>query len=243
MKDSRELMAEFAEIETTYWFYAARLQIMRKLFGGLIESGALIANIGCGPGATSVLASEFGRVINLDYSVNALSYTRKRGMEALVSADCTALPLAGESCDIALCLDVMEHIEDDRAFADELLRIIVPGGKLVVSVPAGMWQWTQRDDVFGHFRRYSARSLGRVLAGAGFRIALTTHFNSLLLPLNALDVLVDRFRNDVSDENCYPQFNPLLNSILRFTFALERFLIPWPGFPFGRSLLAVAVRD
>lgn len=236
-------MADFARIETTYWFYAARLQILRKLFTTSIRPGALIANVGCGPGATSVLAAEFGRVVSLDYSVDALQFTRQRGMSELLSADCTALPLAGESCDVALCLDVMEHIEDDRAFADELMRILVPGGRLVISVPAGMWQWTQRDKVFGHFRRYSARGLGRVLAGAGFRVDLLTCFNSLLLPLNALDVLVDRFRKDVGDENCYPQFNPLLNSILRSIFALERFLIPRPGFPFGRSLLAVAVRD
>ncbi|MBW7996231.1 MAG: class I SAM-dependent methyltransferase [Candidatus Glassbacteria bacterium] len=242
MKDSKELMADFAGLETTYWFYAARLDILRRLFEGLIEPGSLIANIGCGPGATSRLAADFGDVISVDYSLDALHFTAERGIKNLASADCTALPLAAEACDIALCLDVMEHIDDHRAFADELFRILAPGGKLVVTVPAGMWQWTRRDTVFGHYRRYSARSLGRVLAGAGFSLELTTHFNSLLFPLNALDVLVDRFRKNVSEENCYPRFNPVLNGILRSVFSLEKFFIPRPGFPFGRSLLAVAVR-
>ena len=190
-----------------------------------------------------MLAAEYGRVLSLDYSVDALQFTRGRGMGELVSMDCTALPLADQTCDIALCLDVMEHIEDDRAFADELYRVLGTGGKLILSVPAGMWQWTRRDDVFGHYRRYSSRMLARVLAGAGFRVDILTYFNSLLLPLNALDVLVDKFRKDVSDENCYPQFNPILNAILRWVFTLEKHLIPRPGFPFGRSLLAVAVRD
>lgn len=243
MKDSRELMADFARIETTYWFYAARLEILRKLFSTLIEPGSLIANVGCGPGATSVLASEFGRVVNLDYSVDALRFTRGRGMNELLSADCTALPLSGESCDVALCLDVIEHIEDDRAFADELFRILRPGGRLVVTVPAGMWQWTKRDDALGHFRRYSRRGLARVLAGAGLRLDLLTNFNALLLPLNALDVVVDKFRKDVTGENCHPKFNPLLNAVLRSIFGLEKYFIPKPGFPFGRSLLAVAVKD
>jgi SAM-dependent methyltransferase len=243
MKDSKELMADFAGIETTYWFYAARLELLRKLFDSLIAPGATIANVGCGPGATSVLAAEYGHVVSLDYSVDALGFTRQRGMRDLLSCDCTALPLAGESCDIALCLDVMEHIEDDRKFADELFRILKPGGKLILSVPAGMWQWTQRDKAFGHFRRYSSRELGRVLAGASFRVDVLTYFNSLLLPLNALDVLVDRFRKDVSEENCYPMFNRVLNAILRSIFELEKYLIPRPGFPFGRSLLAIAVRD
>ena len=99
MKDSRELMADFADLETTYWFYTARLQIMRKLFAGLIEPGELVANVGCGPGATSVLASEFGEVVNLDYSLDALRFTRKRGMGRLACADCRllAFTLMGES--------------------------------------------------------------------------------------------------------------------------------------------------
>ena len=58
-----------------------------------------------------------------------------------------------------------------------------------------------------------------------------------------VDVLVDRFRKNVSEESCYPRFNPLLNGMLRSVFTLEKFLIPRPGFPLGRSLLAIAVRD
>jgi SAM-dependent methyltransferase len=243
MKDSSELMADFAEFETTYWFYVARLNILRKLFEQYINPGELVLNIGCGPGATSRLASEFGEVVSMDYSHDALSYTRERGMNLLSRADCVALPMRDSSCDLVLCLDVMEHIEDDRAFADEMMRVLVPGGRLLLTVPAGMWQWTRRDDVFGHFRRYSVGSLSRVLAGTGFRLKHTTHFNSLLLPLNVIDVLVDRFRKNVDDENCYPQFNPILNSMLRSVFALEKYMIPRPGFPFGRSLLAIAVRD
>ncbi len=243
MKDSSELMADFAEFETTYWFYVARLSILRKLFEKHIRPGELVLNIGCGPGATSRLAAEFGEVVSMDYSLDALRFTRERGMSMLSRADCVSLPMRESSCDLALCLDVMEHIEDDRAFADELLRVLAPGGRLLLSVPAGMWQWTRRDEVFGHFRRYSAGSLGRVLAGAGFRLIHMTYFNSLLLPLNAIDVLVDRFRKKVDDENCYPQFNPILNGMLRSVFTLEKYMLPKPGFPFGRSLLAIAVRD
>lgn len=243
MKDSKELMADYDKLENTYWFFAARLQILRRLFGGLIQPDALVANIGCGPGSTSLLASEFANVVSVDYSLEALRYTRNRGLTSCVSADGIALPLGSGTCDVVLALDVMEHLEDDRAFAGELMRVLTPGGKIVLTVPVGMWQWTKRDKVMGHFRRYSSKSLTRVLEAAGFKLELVTHFNSLLFPLNALDVLVDKFRGEVDDESCYPRFNPLLNSLLWYIFALERFLIPRPGFPWGRSLLAVALKN
>jgi len=240
MKDSRQLMADYDRLEATYWFFTARLHILRRVFARYIRPGSLIANIGCGPGSTSQLAAGFGSVVSLDYSLEAMRYTRRRGLTACGCADAVKLPLRDDCCDSLLALDVMEHIEDDRAFADELHRVISPGGTAILTVPVGMWQWTKRDKVMGHYRRYSKREFGRVVAGAGFSLEVMTHFNSLLLPLNALDVLVDKFRGKVDDENCYPEFNPLLNAILHNIFRLEQFMVPWPGFPLGRSLLAVA---
>ncbi len=138
MKDSSELMADYDRQENEYWFFTARLQILRRLFDGLIQPGSLVVNIGCGPGSTSLLASEFGNVVSVDYSLEALRFTRNRGLDSCVSADGIALPLRSDSCDVVLGLDVMEHLEDDRAFADELMRVVTPGGKIVLTVPVGM---------------------------------------------------------------------------------------------------------
>jgi SAM-dependent methyltransferase len=242
MKDDKEVMRQFDSREEEYWLYAGRLEILRKLFAEFIPSGSLVLNVGCGPGGTSLCAMKRGGpVVSLDYSLDALSYTRTRGADLLVRGDSTRLPVGSGKVDVALCLDVLEHLEDDRAAAAELRRVLDPGwGRLLVTVPANRWQWTSRDKVFGHYRRYSTRSLRQLLEGGGFRVLRLTHFNSLLFPLALVDLLLDRFRRPLSAESCYPSFSGLVNSAFTRIFTLEKNFVPSPGFPFGKSLFCLA---
>lgn len=64
--------------------------------------------------------------------------------------------------DIVMCLDVIEHIEDDRTFFDELVSILKPGGWLILQTPANPSLYSYRDKLYGHYRRYS-RSMLSVL--------------------------------------------------------------------------------
>jgi hypothetical protein len=71
----------------------------------------------------------------------------------------TLQDLPGRRFDTILYIDVLEHIEDDRA---ELLRAaehLNPGGAVIVLSPAHQWLFTPFDTAIGHFRRYSKRTL------------------------------------------------------------------------------------
>jgi SAM-dependent methyltransferase len=65
-----------------------------------------------------------------------------------------------EKFDTLLYIDVLEHIEDDRAELLRALAHLAPGGKIVVLSPAHQWLYTPFDRAIGHFRRYSKASLG-----------------------------------------------------------------------------------
>lgn len=244
MKDNEQIMQEFDSREESYWLYSGRLVILERLLRGFLHEGDRLLNVGCGPGATSRLAESLGaEVVSFDFSLEALRFTRNRGLKNLVRGDSLRLPFRDSGFDALLCLDVAEHIEDDRQVAKELLRMLRPGrGKLLLSVPADRWQWTSRDVVFGHYRRYTTRSLVKLLQGAGFRLDFITHFNSILFPLALIDIVLDRFRAPLKEENCYPGFSGPLNRIFHSIFSFERNLLPRPGFPFGKSLICLCTR-
>src|SRR6185312_3944233 len=91
------------------------------------------------------------------------------------------MPVAQDSFDFAVTLDVIEHLEDDLGALRELRRTVVPGGALLVTVPAYQWLWSGHDEINHHHRRYTRGSLQKVAEQAGWHQQRTTYFNSLLL--------------------------------------------------------------
>lgn len=78
----------------------------------------------------------------------------------------TARAFAEESFDTVLYIDVMEHIEDDLGETRRAARLLRPGGRLVVLSPAHQWLYSPFDESIGHFRRYGARHLSRVVSAS-----------------------------------------------------------------------------
>src|SRR5262249_14522534 len=87
------------------------------------------------------------------------------------AAGCRPWPLSSVGL-----FDVLEHIEDDVAFLRSLRRLLKPGGRLYVTVPAFPPLWSAEDEHAGHFRRYTRRSLNEVLERGGFRAECLTYF-------------------------------------------------------------------
>ena len=85
--------------------------------------------------------------------------------------------------------DVLEHIEDDRAFLNEVHRCLKPGGKLYVTVPGFKWLWSGSDVSAGHYRRYSSHELVRSLSNYFDILFITCIFHVLTLPMLLVRVL------------------------------------------------------
>ena len=80
--------------------------------------------------------------------------------------------------DAILYLDVLEHIEDDRAELDRAARLLRLRGKIVVLAPAHQWLFTAFDSAIGHYRRYDRRSL-RALTPHGCRLISLSYLDSV----------------------------------------------------------------
>ncbi|MBN2288929.1 MAG: class I SAM-dependent methyltransferase [Candidatus Glassbacteria bacterium] len=240
MKENEELMQRIAALEDHYWWYTGRRKILKKVFGRFLSGDRKVLNIGCGTGGDSLCARTFAEVFNTDYSLSALVFNRSKGNTRHFRADCLELPVKSSIFDMVLCLDVLEHLEDDERAVAEISRVLAPGsGRLLVTVPALGWLWTSRDEVEEHFRRYSKPSLEALLRKAGFGIIFSSYFNTLLFPLTLLDCLLDRWRRTRCPEYSFPDPGKAFNLLLQEMLAFERHFIPRPGLPFGKSLICL----
>jgi SAM-dependent methyltransferase len=83
------------------------------------------------------------------------------------------------SVDYAYTLNVLEHIKDDQEAILELYRCLMPGGRLLVYVPAFQVLYSQMDTHVGHFRRYRRKPLKRLLQDTGFNVSAAYYVDSL----------------------------------------------------------------
>jgi 2-polyprenyl-3-methyl-5-hydroxy-6-metoxy-1,4-benzoquinol methylase len=89
--------------------------------------------------------------------------------------------LAG-TLDTVVCLNVLEHVEDDAAGLENIHRALAPGGRAIVLVPEGMSVYGELDRVLGHFRRYAKEELKGKMETAGFEVERVIEFNRVTRP-------------------------------------------------------------
>jgi hypothetical protein len=96
--------------------------------------------------------------------------------------------------DTVLMLDVIEHVEHDRAFVRHVVdSFLAPGGRVVVSVPAYMALYTNHDRDLQHYRRYSPRQGRQLLADTGLTVQAEGGLFHSLLPIRAGQALAESF--------------------------------------------------
>lgn len=79
--------------------------------------------------------------------------------------------------DTLVAVNVLEHISDDRDFVRQAVRVLAPGGRLILFVPAGPGLFGTLDEAFEHHRRYTREGLAHLLTGAGFEGELLRYAN------------------------------------------------------------------
>lgn len=87
-----------------------------------------------------------------------------------------------ESVDTVICLNVVEHVEDDLLALRNLRSALAPGGRAIVLVPEGQSIFGELDTVLGHWRRYSEPGLRAMMEQAGFEVERVFGFNRVTRP-------------------------------------------------------------
>jgi SAM-dependent methyltransferase len=176
--------AEF-ENESTHWWFVQRRNLFARLLDPDLKPGnARFLDVGTSTGTNLRLLTGLGfsNVVGVELNPDAAEFARQKTGVEVVVADSTALPFENNEFDCVFATDVIEHIENDEAALKELARVLRPGGKLIITVPAFMSLWGLQDDLSHHHRRYRMHQLRRVVVGAGLTINESFYFNFLLFP-------------------------------------------------------------
>jgi ubiquinone/menaquinone biosynthesis C-methylase UbiE len=141
----------------TYWSQAGHQPLgwldqgSRKLLEENVGRHDACLDVGGGDGGTSGLwlAEHAGSYLDVDISESAVARARTRGLDAEVIEDAAALPFADASFDVVVCFEILEHLVAPREAAKEAMRVLRPGGRLLVSVP-NVAHWRHRLDLALH---------------------------------------------------------------------------------------------
>ncbi|MEA2149841.1 MAG: hypothetical protein QOD69_1671 [Solirubrobacteraceae bacterium] len=232
--------------EERHWWYRGRRRVLAAVLDGLaLPAGTRILDAGCGSGRNMADLARRGTVAGVELASSSLEAARARDVgEVRAGSLEEPLPFADGAFDLAVALDVLEHLSDDALAWRELARVVAPGGRLVVTVPQYAWLWGEHDVVSHHHRRYTRAMLVAHAARAGWRPERLTAFNSALLPAIAAVRLLQRLRRSAQpadDLARTPQ--GIVNGALERVLAAEA---AWIGrgrdLPAGVSLLAVLRR-
>jgi SAM-dependent methyltransferase len=88
----------------------------------------------------------------------------------------------GNAFDTVVCLNVLEHVEDDVAGLSNIASVLVPGGTAIILVPQDQSIYGSLDEVLGHYRRYSEKELCSKMAAAGLQVETMLRFNRVTRP-------------------------------------------------------------
>jgi SAM-dependent methyltransferase len=238
----RLLELQTHELEETHWWYRGRRRVIGQLVAGLdLPPHADILDAGCGSGRNMLDLVALGSVTGVEVSDASVARARARSVGEVLQCSITELPFPDAQFDAAVCLDVIEHVEDQLTALRELYRVVRPGGSLLITVPAYQWLWSEHDVINHHERRYTARTLREPATAAGWQLVRTTYFNGSLLPVAILHRRLTR-RSHLVDEpvSDLHETPDRLNRLLEWPLRFEARLIAlgW-RIPAGLSLAAV----
>jgi SAM-dependent methyltransferase len=197
-----------------------------------------VLEIGVGHGSYAEVLRAYPPYLGVDIDARAVEGAGRRfpGLEFAV-ADITGAEfphsLTAKRLRTVVCLNVIEHIDDDRGAVANLARVLVPGGHLLIIVPALPQLYNDLDRMAGHHRRYRRREVHEALRQAGLEPVRVDYFN----PVGGLGWWANRLMRHRSLNDT--AVNSQITLFDRWLVPISRGLDPMTRSFFGQSVLAV----
>ncbi|MCB9729987.1 MAG: class I SAM-dependent methyltransferase [Deltaproteobacteria bacterium] len=231
-----------AEAEQHSWWFRGRRRVLDSVLGRLeLPPGARICDLGCGTGGNLPMLQAHGEVVGVERDESAARMAREStGLDVRQgSAEATGLP--AHSFDLVCMFDVLEHLPAEGPALAEVRRILRPGGRLLLTVPAFMMLWSGHDVALHHHRRYRRAGLARELLNAGLDLQWLSYYNIALFPPVAVVRVGRRVLGGGSARaDLGAGAQGLTARVLEAVFAAERHVVGRLPLPLGVSLIGVA---
>ncbi len=215
-----------------YWWYRARADLLHAALGEFATTTTRVLDVGSADGpSVPWLRGDHHVTVDLD----------PRGLRSGegVCASALSLPFRDGSFDLASAFDVVEHCEPESVALAELGRVLAPGGRLLLSVPAYQWAWSDHDVRAGHHRRYTRPRLVESVERAGFVVRRASYGFAGVFPLFAAERLARRVRKP-ADTQSLPEPSAAVERVLLGLSRAEARWLRRHDAPFGSSVFLAA---
>jgi len=167
-----------------------RWAALRPLLAREVRAGASVLDVGGFDGTLAAFINSHCRNVSvnvLDVDLEGLAIARAAGLNT-VAGEAENLPVASGTIDVVLCLDIIEHLEDEAQLLVEIFRVMKKGGRLILSTPKEngiVFPFMNQTDIerinyqWGHKRLgYSFREIEVLVGHQGFVVERTSaYFN------------------------------------------------------------------
>lgn len=213
-----------------------------KLFEEHLLPGKIL-DVGCGTGACLLYFAQAGREIQgIDQSDRMIEMARaslrRFQLTPELAQKVSVEEIPDHSVENIICSDVLEHIQDDRAFFELILQKVKRNGRILITVPAMPSLYGPKDKAIGHFRRYSKGQLEALLQGLPVRVRLSRYWN--FIGIAPTFIAVKLLKKSVSEDF---RSNPSLFSKVIRQILLNWFLWIENRFSFSRGLSLILVLE
>lgn len=219
-----------------YWWYRARSELLRTVLAPHLGDPVSVLDVGSADGPSVGWMGGRGRRVPLDTDLTSLG-------PGGVCGSALDLPFRDATFDVVAAFDVLEHCEPEDRAVGEFVRVLRPGGRIFLAVPAYRWAWTQFDIDAGHHRRYTRQRLVAALERSGIQIRRSTYMFAGTLPMFAAERTVRKMRGPTGHpDTTLPEVSPVVERLLLGLCDLDRRILTRRDLPFGSSVVAVGIK-
>lgn len=238
----------FTVEENSFWFKHRNECIKAVILANPLPGNQPIFDIGGGNGFVAQGIQDLGlSVVLVEPGYQGAKNAIKRGINTVICSTLECANIHKSSIPAIGLFDVLEHIESDKEFLNELNQVLQDNGKLYITVPAYRWLWSEEDNEAGHCRRYKTSDLKILLKDSGFDIDYCSYFFSFLpfpiLLFRTIPYLLGFSRGESKHKTSKDHisklgiFSKLLERVLRFELEL---ITRQKEHCFGGSIILVA---
>lgn len=174
---------QYPELERSHFWWKIRREMVIRLIAERIElEGVRILDVGCGAGVTINTLASLGALVEGIEVDSRFRNTMVPASGVIRYGDFLSMEIPN-SYEVVLMMDVLEHIHEEAAALGRVGQVLEEGGLLVITVPAYDWLWSSHDVINQHHRRYTSRSLRKVLEDSGLTVQVCGYmFAGLVIP-------------------------------------------------------------